>query len=180
MLLLTLMYKLLCGRMFSLLWDTYLREELLGRVIFLFNFWDKHHFTFLLAIYEFSNSYSSLPTHVNCFLFFNCNNLIRYRICKYFLLFCGISFHSLGSESVYVEIRSGMFLKILFICWLRWVFIAARGLSLAVASRGSSLAAVWCEGFSVRGLLLLRSTGCRVQGLQQLQGAGSAAVACGP
>ena len=37
--------------------------------------------------------------------------------------------------------------------WLRWVFIAARGLSLVGASRGYS--SLWCGGF------LLWSTGSR-------------------
>ena len=37
--------------------------------------------------------------------------------------------------------------------WLHWVFVAARGLSLAVASGGYSL--LWCTGFSLRWFLLL-------------------------
>ena len=36
--------------------------------------------------------------------------------------------------------------------WLRWVFVAARGLSLVVASRGYSL--LRCAGFALRWLLL--------------------------
>ena len=43
--------------------------------------------------------------------------------------------------------------------WLRWVFVAARGLSLVVASGG--YASLWCTGFSLWWLLLLRSTGSR-------------------
>ena len=43
--------------------------------------------------------------------------------------------------------------------WLCWVFVAARGLSLVVASEGSSL--LRCAGFSLRWLLLLRITGSR-------------------
>ena len=51
-------------------------------------------------------------------------------------------------------------LFILFIYfWLRWVFVAARGLSLVVASRGYS--SLRCVGFSLRRLLLLRSTGSK-------------------
>ena len=42
-----------------------------------------------------------------------------------------------------------------FFFWLRWVFVAARGLSLVVASRGYS--SLRCTGFSLR----LRSTGSR-------------------
>ena len=45
----------------------------------------------------------------------------------------------------------------LFIFWLHWVFVAARGLSLAAASGGYS--SLQCVGFSLRWLLLLRSTG---------------------
>ena len=53
--------------------------------------------------------------------------------------------------------------------WLRWVFVAAHGLSLvAVSGDYSSLR---CVGFSLRWLLLLWSTGSRY--------AGSVVVACG-
>ena len=41
--------------------------------------------------------------------------------------------------------------------WLRWVFVAARGLSLVAASGGYS--SLQCAGFSLRWLLLLQSTG---------------------
>ena len=50
--------------------------------------------------------------------------------------------------------------KNFFFFWLRWVFIAARGLSLVVASGGYS--SVWCVGFSLQWLLLLRSLACRL------------------
>ena len=43
--------------------------------------------------------------------------------------------------------------------WLCWVFVAAHGLSLVVASGGYSL--LPCAGFSLQWLLLLRSTGSR-------------------
>ena len=63
--------------------------------------------------------------------------------------------------------QSTFFLKnkfILFIYfWLHWVFIAVRGLSLVAVSRGYSL--LWCTGFSLRWLLLLRSTGSRRAGV---------------
>ena len=48
--------------------------------------------------------------------------------------------------------------------WLRWVFVAARGLSLVVVSGGYSL--LQCAGFSLRWLLLLRSTGSRRMGFR--------------
>ena len=52
---------------------------------------------------------------------------------------------------------------ILFIhFWLRWVFIAACGLSLVTVSRGYSL--LWCADFSLRWRLLLQSTGSRCAG----------------
>ena len=53
------------------------------------------------------------------------------------------------------------FLKIIYF-WLRWVFVAARGLSLVAASGGFS--SLWCVGFSLRWLLLLWSTGSRRAG----------------
>ena len=54
-------------------------------------------------------------------------------------------------------------LFILFIYfWLRWVFVAVRGLSLVAARRGYS--SLRCVGFSLRCLLLLRSTGSRRAG----------------
>ena len=46
--------------------------------------------------------------------------------------------------------------------WLRWVFVAACGLPLVVARGGYSL--LRCVGFSLRWLLLLRSTGSRRTG----------------
>ena len=60
--------------------------------------------------------------------------------------------------------RSLFFFKInLFILfiyfWLRWVFVAARGLSLVVASGGYS--SLRCVGFSLWWLLLLWSMGSR-------------------
>ena len=50
----------------------------------------------------------------------------------------------------------------IFYFWLRWVFVAARRLSLVAASRSYSL--LHCTGFSLRWLLLLLSTGCRCTG----------------
>ena len=67
-----------------------------------------------------------------------------------------------------------IYLFILFIYfWLRWVFVAARGLSLVVVSRGYSL--LRCAGFSLRWLLLLRSTGSRHAGFSSC---GSWALEC--
>ena len=53
----------------------------------------------------------------------------------------------------------------MYVCmyvWLRWVFVAARGLSLAAASGGYS--SLRCAGFSLQCLLSLQSTGSRCVG----------------
>ena len=50
----------------------------------------------------------------------------------------------------------------LFYFWLHWVFVAAHGLSLVVASGGHC--SLRCMGFSLRWPLLLRSTGSRHAG----------------
>ena len=54
---------------------------------------------------------------------------------------------------------------------LHWVFVAAHRLFLAVASGGYS--SLWCTGFSLWWLLLLRSTGFRCVGFS---GCGSRAL----
>ena len=66
----------------------------------------------------------------------------------------------------------------IYVCmyWLRRVFLAARGLSLVVASGGYS--SVWCAGLSLRWLLLLRSTRSRHAGFSSCS-AGSVVVARG-
>ena len=51
---------------------------------------------------------------------------------------------------------------VVFFFWLHWVSVAARGLSLVAAKGGYS--SLWCAGFSLRWLLLLRSTGSRCAG----------------
>ena len=55
-----------------------------------------------------------------------------------------------------------LFYFIIIYFWLCWVFVAARGLSLVAASGGYS--SLRCAGFSLRWLLLLRSTGSRRPG----------------
>ena len=54
----------------------------------------------------------------------------------------------------------------LFYFWLRWVFTAVCGLSLVAASGGYS--SLWCAGFSLQWLLLLRSTGFRSAGFSSV------------
>ena len=71
-----------------------------------------------------------------------------------------------------------IFLIYLFIYfWLLWVFVAAHRLSLVVASWGYSL--LWCMGFSLRWLLLLRSTGSRHRGFSSCGTRASVVVAHG-
>ena len=65
---------------------------------------------------------------------------------------------------------------IYFYFWLRCVFLAARWLSLVAASRGNS--SLRCAGFSLRWLLLLRSTGSRCTGFSSC-GSQALAVAHG-
>ena len=60
----------------------------------------------------------------------------------------------------------------IYIFWLHWVFIAAHGLSLVVASGGYS--SLWYTGFSLQWLLLW-SMGARAHRLQQLRRVGSVA-----
>ena len=48
--------------------------------------------------------------------------------------------------------------------WLRWVFVAVRGLSLVEANGGYS--SLQCAGFSLQWLLLLQSTGSRHVGFR--------------
>ena len=70
------------------------------------------------------------------------------------------------------------FLKYLFIYfWLRWVFVAAHGLSLVAASGGYSL--WWCAGFSLQWLLLLPSMGSRHAGFRSCGMGAPVVVACG-
>ena len=67
----------------------------------------------------------------------------------------------------------------IYICYfrLRWVFVAVRGLSLVVAIGDYSL--LWCAGFSLRWLLLLRSTGSRCVGFSSCGARASVVVAHG-
>ena len=60
------------------------------------------------------------------------------------------------------QIPTCLFIFSLFFFWLRWVFIAALGLSLVAARGGCSL--LQCAGFSLQWLLLLRSMGSRRTG----------------
>ena len=63
-----------------------------------------------------------------------------------------------------------VFIYLFIYCWLCWVFVSVRGLSLVAASRGHSSSR--CAGLSLSRPLLLRGTGSRH--------AGSVVVAHGP
>ena len=52
---------------------------------------------------------------------------------------------------IYYFLKINIFIYLFNLFWLRWVFVAARGLSLVVASGGYSL--LWCAGFSLQWLL---------------------------
>ena len=66
--------------------------------------------------------------------------------------------------SYFMDKKYSFYLKSFFFFGPHWVFVAVRGLSLVAASRGYS--SLRCVGFSLQWLLLLRSTGPRVCGLQ--------------
>ena len=90
--------------------------------------------------------------------------------------------NSIQSISSFHCVLSFFSLNLFIYFWLRCVFVAACGLSLVAASGGCSL--LQCAGFSLRWLLLLRSTGSRHAGFsscgmwaQQLWLAGSRAQA---
>ena len=85
-----------------------------------------------------------------------------------------------------VKCRSGekflyfffFFIFYLFIfLWLRWVFVAARGLSLVAASGDCSSSR--CAGLSLSRPLLLRSTGSRRAGSAIVAHGPSCSAACG-
>ena len=61
--------------------------------------------------------------------------------------------------------------------WLRWVFVAACGLSLVAVSGGYS--SLWCVHFSLRWLLLLWSMGSRRAGSVAAAHGLSCSAACG-
>ena len=64
-----------------------------------------------------------------------------------------------NSFYLFISFFLSFFLYLFIYFWLCWVFVAARGLSLVVVSGGYS--SLWCVAFSLRWLLLLRSTGSR-------------------
>ena len=69
------------------------------------------------------------------------------------------------------------YLFILIYFWLHWVFLAAHGLSLVVASGDHSSS--WCTGLSLLWPLLLRSTSSRCAGSVVVAHRPSCSMACG-
>ena len=80
--------------------------------------------------------YCSFPNFLNIYFILSCLVIAFFYIYKFIYLF------------IYFQ--------------LHWVFIAVCGLSLVAMSGGYS--SLWCVGFSLRWLLLLRSTGSRHAG----------------
>ena len=76
-------------------------------------------------------------------------------------------------RNVMARSYGNLFIYLFIYFWLSWVFVAACGLSLVVASRDYSL--LQCMGFSSRWLLLLWNTGSRRVGFS---GCGSRALEC--
>ena len=73
----------------------------------------------------------------------------------------------MGQKLFFFLIFKKIFYFYLFIYfWLRWVFVAACGLSLVAVSGGYS--SLRCAGFSLQWLLLLRSTGSRRAGFSSV------------
>ena len=67
-----------------------------------------------------------------------------------------------NNSSFFVFVFFNKFIYLFNYSWLRWVFVAVRGLSLVVASRGYS--SLQCADFSLWWLLLLWSSGSRHAG----------------
>ena len=79
---------------------------------------------------------------------------------------------------IYVKEGGGILINLfIYYIWLRWVFVAARGLSLVAASRGYFL--LGCVGFLLLWLVLLRSTGSRRTGSVVVAHGPSCSAACG-
>ena len=75
---------------------------------------------------------------------------------------CWVSFQITALLDFLIWIACSQFFKKFIHFWLRWVFVAARGLPLVAASGGYS--SLRCAGFSLRWLLLLQSMGSRRAG----------------
>ena len=83
--------------------------------------------------------------------------LIEVLICIFLII------NEVGNFKIYLLLFGSLLFFIIIYFWLRWVFVAARRLSLVAASGGYS--SLQCAGFSLRWLLLLQHTGPRACGL---------------
>ena len=69
-----------------------------------------------------------------------------------------VHFNISVSQNYHFLKKINLFILLIYF-WLRWVFVAAHGLSLVAASGGYS--SLLCAGFSLWWLLLLQSMGSR-------------------
>ena len=118
------------------------------------------------ALSFFSGSpFTKIPLH---FSSYKIKTFLQANKCQYSLRSCFFQLlccdpMSFGPKVFFFFLIYLFFNFYLFIYfWLRWVFVAARGLSLVVASGGYS--SLQCTGSSLRWLLLLQSTGSRHAG----------------
>ena len=84
--------------------------------------------------------------------------------------------HTVPSSCGFLSFLKNKFILFIYF-WLRWVFVAARGLSLVVASGGYS--SLQREGFSLWWLLLSWSSGSRRVGFSSCGTRASVVVARG-
>ena len=89
-------------------------------------------------------------------------NVCIISICEFVPLFGILQYLDVNEKKIVIffKLFKKRFNFIYF--WLRWVFIAACGLSLVAPSGDYSL--LQCAGFSLQWLLLLRSTSCTCAG----------------
>ena len=73
-----------------------------------------------------------------------------------------LKYWDLMLEDAYISFFVFFKINLFIYFWLRWVFVAARGLSLVALSEGYF--SLQCAGFSLRWLLLLQSTGSSLMG----------------
>ena len=132
----------------------------------------------LLHMAEFHSFYSSLILHCVCMHIYLCvythththththtrifcvrSSIAGQLDCVHILVIINSATMNIG---VHVSFKKYIYIYIYIYFCLRWVFVAACGLSLVVASGGYS--SLWCAGFSLRWLLLLQSMGSRCSG----------------
>ena len=88
--------------------------------------------------------------------------LSTYLCLLQFLSLMSCSFQHIGLLPPWLIFFNKFIYFIYIYFWLHWVFVAACRLSLVVASGGYS--SLWCTGFSLQWLLLLRRMGSKCTG----------------